>query len=87
MAITTSAPSNFSNGYSVGPQKIQQLNFTAASGATSGTATFDRLSSIDYVIFTGLTQTAAPTFSGNVATFAFTDPAATVYGQVIAFGK
>lgn len=87
MALSGSSPSNESRSYSIGPQKIQQLNISAANGDTSGTLTFDRLSSIDFVIVSGLIMSAAPTFSGNVATLAFADPLATVYGQVIAFGR
>lgn len=76
-----------SRSFSVGPLKIQIMTFSAASADTSGTATFSALQSVEYVIVAGVTQTAAPTFSGNVATLAFVDPAATVYGQIIGFGK
>lgn len=74
---------------SVGPWKIQAMNYSVASGDTSGTATFDSLSSIDFVIVEGVcgVGTAAPTFSGNVVTLAFVNPAATRYGQILAFGK
>lgn len=87
MALSASSPSGEGRAYSVGPQKIQMKTFTAASADVSGTVTFEGLSRIDFVIVSGLVQSAAPTFSGNVATLAFVDPAATVHGQIIAFGK
>lgn len=87
MALTSSNPTNESRSYSIGPQKIQQKNFTAASADVSGTITMTNLTSIDFVIVSGLVQTAAPTFAGNVVTLAFADPAATVFGQIVAFGK
>lgn len=74
--------------FSIGPLKMQIMTFTAASGDTSGAPTFDGLSSIDSVVVTGgIYLTAAPTFSGNTATLAFTDPAADAFGTIIAFGK
>lgn len=87
MAITVSTLTAEPRSFSVGPLKQQLLTFTAASGATSGTATCDRLSSVVYAHVSGVTQTAAPTFSGNVITLAFVDPAATIFGQIIAYGR
>lgn len=72
--------------FSVGPLKAQLLNFSVASADVAGTATADRLSSIQFVIVSGVDLTAAPTFSSNVITLAFADPAATRHGQIIAFG-
>jgi hypothetical protein len=88
MAITTSAPSgNTAGAWSLGKVRVQKLKFTAASGATDGTATFDGLSSIDHVEVQGVVLTAAPTFSNNIATIAFTDPAATVHCTITAYGR
>jgi hypothetical protein len=87
MALSATSPTNESRAYSIGPQKVQQMNFSVASGDTSGTITFAGLSSIDFIIVAGVVQTAAATFSGNVATVTFVDPAATRYGQAVAFGK
>lgn len=87
MALTSANLTNDPRSFSIGPLKIQIKTLTAASADVSGTVTFDGLSSITAVVLTGLTQTAAPTFSANVATLAFADPAATVYGQIIAFGR
>lgn len=71
-----------------GPIKVQLMDMPLVSGNTSATATATRLSEVDYAILVAdVTQTAVPTYSGNVATFTFTDPAATVKGQVILFGK
>ena len=83
-ATNATAPAD--RAWSVGPVKIQILNCSAASGDTSGTATADGLTTIYYAALTGLTQTAAPTFSGNVATVAFADPLATRYGQLLVIG-
>lgn len=87
MAITASVSTAEPRSWSTGPLKQQIINFSAASGATGGTATADGLSSVEYAIVTGVVQTAAPTFSGNVVTIAFTDPAATVHGQIIVMGR
>jgi hypothetical protein len=35
----------------------------------------------------GLNLSAAPTFSGNVVTLAFTDPAANAFGTAIVIGR
>lgn len=73
---------------SIGPMKIQLLTWSVASGDTSGTITCDRLSRVDQVYLSGgLTLTAAPTYSGNVVTLAFVNPAATRYGTALVFGK
>lgn len=87
MALAATSPTNESRAYSIGPQKIQQKNLSVASADVSGTVTMDRLSSIDFVMVSGLALTAAPTFSGNVITLAFVDPAATRYGSIVAYGK
>ncbi len=87
MALSASNVDAEPRAISVGPLKMQVMTFSVASADTSGTVTFDRLSRLDYVIVTGITQTAAPTMSANVATLAFVDPAATRYGQIIGFGK
>ncbi len=88
MAFTASAltTNGLNRSQSIGPNKIQVMTWTAGNGDTSGTITADALSEVFQVILTGCTQTAAPTYSGNVATVAFADPAATVYGQVICIG-
>ena len=73
--------------FSIGPLKMQLMNFTAASADTSGTVTASNLSSIEQIHVVGLTLTAAPTLSGNTATLAFVDPAATVAGSLIILGR
>lgn len=87
MALSQSAPTREPRAFSIGPVKAQMVNLSAASADVAGTLTFDGLSSIDFIVVTGLTLSAAPTFSGNVATLAFADPAATVHGQAIAYGR
>lgn len=87
MALTASNVTGEPRSFSLGPVKCQLINFSVANGDTSGTITADALSSIDQIIVTGIVQTAAPTTSGNVATLAFVDPAATHYGQAIVIGR
>lgn len=87
MAFAATALSGYPNSFSIGPLKIQVFTFSAASADTSGTITATGLSSIVGVVVPGLTHTSAATFSGNVATLAFADPAATVYGTAIVIGR
>lgn len=87
MAFAATASTAEPRSFSLGPLKCQIFTFSAASADVAGTITATGLSSISNVIVSGLTQTAAPTFSGNVVTLAFADPAATVYGTAIVFGK
>lgn len=73
--------------YSVGPVKTSLLTFTAVSGDTSATVTVAGLSRIESVeVAGGLNLSAAPTFSGNVITLAFTDPAANAFGTLRVHG-
>lgn len=81
---STSEPRSFS----IGPLKIQILTWTCASGDTSGTITADRLEDAFHVIIDGtMDYTAAPTFSGNQVTLAFTDPVANRFGTAIVIGR
>lgn len=78
---------DLSRAFSIGPKKIQLMTFSVASGDTSGTITAPGLSRIDHVVLSGgLDLTSAATYSGNVATLAFVDPAATIHGSVIVYG-
>lgn len=84
MAITTSEPTNSPDSHSRGDGiKSQQLTWSAISGATSGTVTATRLSTIKAILVLGsrLIHTAAPTMATNVATLAFTVPAETAAAQ------
>lgn len=59
--------------WSVGPVKFQLMTWNAEVTDTSGTITADRLKRLDHILIDGfMTHTAAPTFSGNVATLAMT---------------
>lgn len=64
--------------FTVGPNRFQTFDWSAVSGATSGTvdASFD---SVKHIMMLGskLVHSAAPTFSGKRATLAFTVPAET----------
>jgi len=88
MAFAASNSSSEPRSFSIGPVKMQIMTYSVASGDTSGTVTADALSSISHIICDGaIVHTAAPTFSGNVATLAFVNPAATRFGTIIVIGK
>lgn len=68
---------------SVGPVRIQLVELVINSGASSGTVTASRLKDLFNIIIPGIkSQTAAPTFSGNIATLAFTVPTETAASVV-----
>lgn len=73
--------------FSIGPVKVQLMKYGAASGDTSGTVTATGLTRIAQVHIVGsLALTSDATYSGNVATLEFADPAATVKGTIICIG-
>lgn len=74
--------------FSQGPSKKQYFTWTCVSGDSTGTITIPGLTNVSYVQLGGgpITFTAAPTFSGNVITLAFTDPAANRFGSGFAVG-
>ncbi len=83
MAITVTNPTQEPRSISLGPVKIQLVNIVANSGATSGTCTATNLNEIYHIIIPGIkSHTAAPTYSANVATLAFTVPAETAASLV-----
>ena len=88
MAFTATALSTEPRSFSIGPLKAEVYTWTTVSGDTSGTITSKNLHAISHILMDGgLTFTAAPSFSGGVVTLAFNDPAATVYGTVVVYGK
>jgi hypothetical protein len=87
MALSAANSTTEPRAFSIGPLKMQIKTITAASADVSGTITFDGLTSISHVVISTLQLTAAATFSGNVATLAFVDPAATVHGVAIGLGR
>lgn len=87
MAFTATASTAEPRSFSIGPVKVQMMTYTAVSGDTSGTITATNLTRAMHVICDGgLTWTAAPTFSGNAVTLAFTDPAANRFGTIMVLG-
>ena len=87
MAFAATASTAEPRSFSIGPVKCQILTYSVASGDTSGTITASQLSRVMHVLVDGDLQfTAAPTYATNVATLAFADPGATVYGTIIAIG-
>lgn len=88
MAFVATDATGESRAMSLGPLKAQLLTWAAASGDTSGTITADKLYLVQAVIIDGgLVMSAVPSFSGNVVTLAFNDPAATVKGDIMVLGK
>lgn len=87
MALSAANSALEPRAFSIGPVKVQIMNYSIASGDTSATITFDSLASVSQIVIHGMALTAAPTYATNVVTLAFVDPAATRYGQVIAYGK
>lgn len=87
MAFVATNSTKELRSFSIGPLKIQIMTYAAASADVSGTITATGLSSVDHVIVDGLQQTTAASISGNVVTLAFEDPAASVTGTIILFGK
>lgn len=87
MAFAATNSTSEPRAMSIGPLKVQFMTWSAASADVSGTITADKLTRVLHVIIDGKMQhTAAPTFSGNVVTLAFADPAATVYGTLMVIG-
>lgn len=87
MAITTTVPnlSASSRANTLGDGLKQEiLNWSALSGATSGTVTC-ALARVKHILVLGgrLIHSAAPTYSGSVATLAFTVPAETAASRTL----
>jgi hypothetical protein len=81
--LSTKEARKFSFG---GPLKAEIHTFTCGNGDTSGTATAKNLTTVYHCITDGIQLTAAPTFSGKVATLTFVDPAANAFGTLILIG-
>lgn len=82
MALSATNPDTSSSlrAHSIGDNLNRVImNFTANSGDTSGTITVSPLKTLLHILMLGgkLTHTAAPTYSGNVATLAFIVPVET----------
>jgi len=70
--------------FSIGPIKFQIVDFVINSGATSGTIQADRLSELMHLVIPGeVYHSAAPTYSSNIATLAFTVKAETASSETI----
>lgn len=87
MALVATLSTSESRAFSMGgPLKAEIHTYTVGTGITSGTVTAKNLHTVYHCILDGVRHTALPTFSGNVVTLAFTDPAATVYGTIVLIG-
>lgn len=80
------ASTTVSRSWSLGPVKIQLFTVAFISGDTTATITGTGMTTAYFSLLTGVTQTAAATYSGAVATHTFTDPAATIFGQCFLVG-
>lgn len=73
MSFSTSNSTFERRAFSSDGAKFQVVNLVAQSGDTSGTVTADELTTVQHIFLPpGYRNTSAPTFSGNVATLAFT---------------
>jgi len=88
MAFVATASTKEARSFSLGPLKIQIMTYAVASGDVAGTVTADRLSEAQHILIDGaIAQSAVATYSGNVVTLAFADPAATRVGTLIVLGR
>lgn len=88
MAFAATDSTSEPRAFSQGPLLMQIMTWTALSGDTSGSVTADRMHSVSHIIIDGgLVMSAAPTYATNVVTLAFNDPAASVFGTLLVFGK
>jgi hypothetical protein len=85
MTFTATAPSGENaRPFKKGTLDAEYVNLTAASGDTSGTITARSIARLAHVLLpSGFVQTAAPVYSGNTATLAFTVPAETAASLVM----
>lgn len=77
MAVTVTDSAVEPASFSIGPRKIQLVQLSALSGATTGTVTADNLRVLENLIAPSAMVFSAKTYSGNVATLTFTVPAET----------
>lgn len=81
MAVTT--VSSEARSFSLGTRKIQRIQISAVSGATSGTVTADQLGILqDFICPSAMRFAAAKTYATNVVTLAFTVPTETAASKV-----
>jgi len=85
MAITATNSTNYPAAFSLGDGiKCQVMTYRALTGSTSGTVTADGLKDIVAIFTDGqIKNSAAPTFSGNVATLAFVVPSETAASRTL----
>lgn len=88
-AVGSAITGELSRLMSIGYENMEVQTLAIISGDTVGTVTAKTLNRVDHAIVCvgSLTLTAAPTYSANVVTLAFTDPAANRFGSIILLGK
>lgn len=78
MSLSVTDSSAEPQSFSQGPIKFQVVQYSFASGDTSGTLTADNLYKLFHLVADGyLNHTAAPTYSSNAATLAVSVPTST----------
>lgn len=73
------------NSWSVGPYRQEVYSWAAATGDTSVVVTSQTCHNVAFGILTGVTQGAAASVSGNVATFTVPNDG-DKFGQIIILG-
>ena len=73
------------NSWSVGPYKPEIYSWAAITGDTSVVVTSQTLHTVAFGLLTGVTQGAAASISGNVATFTVPNDG-DKFGQIILLG-
>lgn len=86
MAFIQDVNNSGTRAYSIGPVKQMIISGTVASGDTSITISFPSLAECRFALLSGVLQSAAPTYSGNSATFTIVDPVATRWVSACAHG-
>lgn len=91
--MTTAASAALSNdlarSWAIGSNlKMQVVTVAVVSGDTGATVTATSMTTVRCALVTGgaITLTAQPTYATNVATLAFSDPAANAFLQVLLLG-
>ena len=85
--VSTQVVIRGTKSHSIGPMKCEYHTFTVASADVSGSITAQSLASVDFAVISGISLTSAPTYSGKVVTLAFVDPAASLAGSAILYGR
>lgn len=87
MAFAATELSTEPRAWSVGPYKMKILSYSAASADVSGTVTVNDFSEVIMLVADEAIPGLTCSYSGNVVTLAFTDPATTIGGRMMVIGR